>query len=126
MRSPRATAEQIGLVFDEARDRILFPIRGRDNALYGFSGRIIEPVPDEPKVRDYEGLPKRHLILGSHLWHPGKPLLIIEGLFGYAHMIEIGAPEHANIGAILGSVVTEEKAVLIRNEGAPTYMPARQ
>jgi hypothetical protein len=104
-----ATAEKLGLLYDPEEQRVLFPVKDKDGALYGWTGRAIHAAT-EPKVKDYYGLPKRHLILGEERWKPGRPIFIVEGLFGYAHLIEIGLEEHANIGALLGSVMTEEKA----------------
>jgi hypothetical protein len=127
----RETTEKIGLLFDSRDRRILFPVFARGGGLYGYTGRSIDdepfimtangPVPG-PKVKDYYGLPKRHLILGEHWWAHGKPLLIVEGLFAYAHLIRIGVDEVANIGALLGSAMTPEKAERIIHADEPTYL----
>lgn len=121
------TAKKLGLVYDEhhhereVERRILFPVRGRAGELYGFTGRAIDKET-KPKVRDYMGLPKRALMLGAERWRVGKPLIVVEGLFAYAHLIEIGVEEIANVGALLGSVVTPEKAALIRAFDEPVYL----
>jgi hypothetical protein len=122
-----ATAKKLGLVYDEhhteqaVERRILFPVRGRAGELYGFTGRTIDESV-KPKVRDYAGLPKRALMLGAERWRPGKPLIVVEGLFAYAHLHEVGVEEIANIGALLGSIVTPEKAALIRAFDEPVYL----
>ena len=116
-----ATTRSLGLMCDDDEHRILFPVKGRGGELWGFSGRAMRPHI-EPRIKDYEGLPKRRVILGAERWAAGKPLLIEEGLFGYAHLIEIGAERVANVGALLGSVVTPEKAELICMEDAPTFL----
>lgn len=116
-------ADSIGLLWDDRQRRILFPVRDRNNALYGFSGRAID-ADTQPKIRDYFGLPKRHLILGEHTWEEGLPLIVIEGLFGYAHLMQevgINAAE-VNIGALLGSAMTPEKAARIIALDEPTYL----
>lgn len=115
------TSEWLGLVFDPERRRILFPVRDRQGALFGFSGRAIDP-DRKPRILDYEGLPKRHLILGSHLWKPELPTLIVEGLFGFAHLFEVHADDICNPGAIMGSVLTPEKATILKTTGQPVYL----
>lgn len=125
-----ATALKLGLLYDPdpTENRILFPVRDREGNLYGWSGRAIDPRPvlpphrPDPKVRDYEGLPKRHLILGEHLWRPGHPTFIVEGLFGYAHLMDIGADAYFNVGALLGSTMTEEKAERIKQWNEVTIL----
>ncbi|CAO3460746.1 hypothetical protein [Azospirillum argentinense] len=115
------TASRMPLLFDPDEQRVLFEIRGARGELYGFSGRAID---DEvtPKIRDYAGLPKRHLILGEHLWRPGRPVVLIEGLFGFAHFLEVGADEHYNVGALLGSVLTPPKADRVIAWDLPTVL----
>lgn len=119
----RATVEKLGLLYDPKQNRILFPVRGREGELYGFTGRlIIAATKSEPKVRDYHGLPKRDLVLGADRWRVDKPLIIVEGLFAFAHLHEIGVEQFANIGALLGSAMTPEKAKMIRNFDHPVYL----
>jgi DNA primase len=73
-------------------------------------------VPDaKPKVRDYYGLPKRHLILGADRWQAGRAVLVVEGLFAFARMIDLGMEDRVNVGALLGSVLTPEKADILRH-----------
>lgn len=113
------TGRKIGLGYDPEKQRITFPVRDLNGGLYGWSGRTVNG--HKAKVLDYEGLPKRWLILGQELWVPGKPILMVEGLFAYAHMHEIGADRLANIGALLGSYLTPEKAGLLKSYDAPVY-----
>ncbi|QIG76116.1 DNA primase protein [Rhizobium phage RHph_I4] len=116
----QATCEKLGLGYDPEKKRITFPVRGFNKELYGFSGRTI--LPDhKPKVLDYENLPKRWLILGVEFWVPGRPVVMVEGLFAYAHFHEIGAAENYNVGALLGSFLTEEKANILRTYDEPIY-----
>lgn len=125
-----ATADALGLLYREYvliedkknpgqmrewhRRDILFPVRDRDGRLYGWTARTTRDADGiKPKVFDAD-LPKRHLILGEHRWREGFPKLIVEGLFGYAWLIEIGAEEYFDIGALMGSLLTPEKATLLR------------
>jgi len=90
----KEAAETMGLLFDPEERRILFPIIDREDQLFGFSGRSILPASDMPRGtnrhRDYE-FKKEHFLLGENLYQKGKPIWLVEGLFAYAHMIEIGA-----------------------------------
>jgi DNA primase len=116
----QATSDKLGLGYDPEKKRITFPVRGFNGELYGFSGRTV--LKDHhPKVLDYENLPKRALILGVEFWTPGRPIVIVEGLFAYAHFHEIGAAEKYNVGALLGSTLTAEKAEMLRSYDEPVY-----
>lgn len=117
----RATCERLGLTFDPEKRRIVFPVKGRNGELWGFSGRTV--IPDHhPKVLDYGGLPKFAVIMGMDRWRPGYKKVIVEGLIGFGRMHEIGVEEYADIGALLGSEMTEEKAELLRLEGETTVL----
>lgn len=114
------TAEYLQLGYDPDEERIIFPIRHTDGKLYGFSGRSILadenfPYKQYKKVRDYLGLPKRHLILGAELVKDDdKPIFVVEGLFGYAHLFEIHADDYVHPVALLGSEMTKSKADIIK------------
>lgn len=106
----RQAATKMGLMYDEEEQRIVFAVYDRKGRLYGFSGRSILTEGQHPKVRDYFGLPKQHLLLGEEKCINGKPILVVEGLMAYARLIEIGADEYFNVVALLGSVLTDKKA----------------
>lgn len=125
-----ATVEKLELRFDpEDRvdremgvrgvGRILFPVRGPNGALYGFSGRDVTGK-SKIKARDYEGLKKAFCVLGSHLLASENPphVEIVEGLFDYANMVEQGYYP----GAVMHSSMTEAQANIFRDLGKPTYM----
>ena len=117
----KPAATKMDLMWDDSEQRIVFPIRDRENALWGFSGRGIYDAV-EPKVRDYYELPKRKLILGCEAWIPGRKTLIVEGLFAYAHLINLGIDTGCNIGALLGSEMTTHKADILRLNDGPVYL----
>lgn len=118
-RITRPTCEKLGLEFDAEKRRIVFPVRDGEGRLFGWSGRTVIPN-HEPRILDYAGLPKRHLILGEERWRPGMPKLLVEGLIAYARMHEIGAEEIVDIGALLGSSLTPEKEAILKRHGCTT------
>lgn len=116
----KATAKYLELGYDPDDYRIVFPVRGPDQLLYGFTGRSILRdehfhlmYPKYQKVKDYLGLPKKHLLLGADLVDPKLPIFPVEGLFGYAHLMEIKADIYCNPVALLGSEMTQYKADMI-------------
>lgn len=125
-------AHSLNLLFDPDQRRILFPVRDAEQRLWGFTGRAVDPKPTmtlksgevvpAPKIRDYAGLPKRLLILGEERWRQGKPKIIVEGLFGYAHLISTGVEDMVDVGALMGSVMTDEKATKLRLWDEPVYL----
>lgn len=115
------TIKDLGLLYDPKQRRVLFPVQDQAQNLWGFTGRGIYPDV-EPKVRDYYGLPKRRVILGEERWKQGKPLILVEGLFGYAHLIQENVETVANVGALLGSEMTPEKATIVRGFDEPTFL----
>lgn len=123
-----ATAERLELKFDprdpaDGEARILFPVRGYDGLLYGFSGRAIRtPKANEfqLKVRDYEGLAKAELVLGAHLIARDNPknVQLVEGLFDYARMYSMGYYG----AAVMHSNLTDAQADIFREMSKPTYL----
>jgi hypothetical protein len=132
------TATLLQLQYDDEDRRILFPVFDRDNELFGFTGRSIyskEQIDetnqrrklagykfDYPKVKDYIGLPKERLLLGENLIQPDKPLWVIEGLFAFAHMIEIGVRKICNPVAPMKSSISKYQRDLIIGYNLPTYL----
>tara|TARA_R100000808_G_scaffold512_2_gene2691 strand:+ start:10702 stop:11736 length:1035 start_codon:yes stop_codon:yes gene_type:complete len=120
-------AEQLGLRYDKEDKRIMFPVRGIDSSLYGFTGRAIYDDL-KPKVKDYAGLKKSCLLLGEHLipWSEGnpdrKPILVVEGLFALAHMVSLGVREFCNPVATMGSSMSEAQRDSIVDLDNPVYM----
>jgi hypothetical protein len=117
----RATTRKLELRYDprdsEGEPRILFPVRGPDGLLYGFSGRAIYDDA-RLKVRDYHGLVKSAMVLGAHLVGATDKVIVVEGLFDYANAHQCG---YAGC-AVMHSTMTEPQAEIIRNLGRPTYL----
>jgi len=116
-----ATSQKLELRFDpkdsEGEARIMFPVRGPDGLLYGFSGRAINPGA-RLKVRDYHGLKKSEMVLGSHLVGPTDKICIVEGLFDYANAHQCGYTGCA----VMHSTMTDHQADIFRDLGRPAYL----
>lgn len=124
------TARRLELLFDpedlvdkemgvKKVGRILFPVRGPDGELYGFSGRDVTGK-SKVKARDYGGMKKAMLVLGAHLAKAENPreIQVVEGLFDYANMFEQG---YYGL-AVMHSNMTEYQANIFRDLCKPTYM----
>lgn len=118
------TIKTLGLLLDpedqaDGCERVLFPVRGPDGTLYGFSGRDTTGTA-RIKARDYFGLKKRLCILGSHLIDPKvhKYVLVVEGLFDYANGWENGHPTLA----LMHSTLTEAQRQILLEIGLPVYV----
>ena len=122
-----STAYLLGLLYDPDEYRILFPVLDGKGDLFGFTGRsILEPhrypYQKYPKVRDYAGLPKEHMILGEHMIENERPLWAVEGLFAFANMIEIGSRAIVNPIAPMGSRILPYQRDRIATYNRPVYL----
>ena len=103
-----STSKLLNLRYDPSGNRVLFPVMDNLQQVYGYTGRLIGSAnSNNPKVKDYFGLRKERLLLGEHLVEKGKPILVVEGLFALAHMIEIGVREFCNPVATMGSYLSD-------------------
>lgn len=114
------TAEELFIMVDSndhGSERIVFPVFSPDGGLHGFSGRaVLDNV--RPKVRDYPGLKKQLLLLGSHQLEDADCIMLVEGLFDYALMYEYGY----YVVAALHSGLTQEQANILIGIGKPIYL----
>lgn len=115
------TARLMQLMIDpedsEGEERILFPVFGIDKQLYGFSGRAVDSRA-RLKVRDYHGLQKRRLLLGSQLILPEDSyIILVEGLMDQARMVEFDQPGLA----IMSSTLTDFQVEIVKDIGKPVY-----
>lgn len=120
----KATAKKLELLYDprdpeDGQPRILFPVRGYDGLLYGFSGRATR-ADAKLKVRDYHGLAKAQNVLGAHLVAQDDPgeVLLVEGLVDYAMAHECGY--HGC--AVMHSTLTAAQAAIVRGFSKPVYL----
>lgn len=119
-------ASLMGLRYDPFQRRILFPVQGRNNDFYGFSGRSILSKEElgklgQPKIRDYN-FEKSMCLLGEHLFQERKPVLLVEGLFAYATMVAIGARQFCNPMATMGAVLHPYQMDILIDMDQPVYL----
>lgn len=115
------TSAALGLRVDPAdsqgQERILFPVYHHKGGLYGFTGRATDPEV-YPPIRDYHGLPKQFLLLGSHFIPPdAKYLILVEGLFDQAKLYQYGEP----VVAYMGGFPTDDQINALLDIGLPIY-----
>lgn len=96
---------------NKGEERILFPVYDHHKRFFGFSGRSTHD-DTELRVRDYFGLPKRQLLLGSHLINKDvdKYIILVEGLFDYAQVWNYG---YSAVAALHSSLTLTQTNILI-------------
>lgn len=100
-------------------ERILFPVFAPDGSFYGYTGRAIVPEV-EPRIRDYFGLPKRLLLLGSEFIKTDSDtyIILVEGLFDFATGFAYGLP----VVASMHSGLTPQQARILKDFNLPVYV----
>jgi len=114
-----ATANKLGLQYSDYHDAITFPIYDLQSNLHGFQCRFINN--NDIKIIGFVAKVGKYL-LGAQLVDRKKPSLIVEGLFAYAHLHEIGADKLFNILAVMGSKLTSYKIELLKHINNPIYI----
>lgn len=98
------TARECELLLDTKDNRICFPVYSKDGDLYGFNGRDFTGK-SHIKSKDYFGLPKRLLMLGSHIIpKDASYIVVVEGAFDYARLVQYGVPVVCGLHAKLTEV----------------------
>lgn len=114
------TAKKLNIVYDSVNKRICFPVRARDSVLYGFSGRSIGD--QTPKIMNYGSFAKSGYILGADLWVKKRPIVLVEGLFAYARLHEEIGDLPYNIGALMGSSISDNQKSILLYEYSTVYL----
>ena len=108
------TANKLQLRFAETQNRVIFPYIDSSGQLYGYSGRDITNS-QKPKVLNSK-FTKETLFLGEHLWGD-KPTILVEGLFAYARLHQLGFSSTYDIAALSGvSMSTTQQNILITKD----------
>ena len=110
-----SVVDQFGIVVDpndRGISRILIPVRSVEGLLYGFIGRATSEDA-QPKVRDYNGLPKRLLLLGMNhaITSSRSYTILVEGPFDALRLWSLGYPAVA----AMHSTLTDAQADILRN-----------
>jgi hypothetical protein len=116
------TAEELKLRIDpddgHGVERVLFPVFDFSGGFYGYTGRATDGSVD-PRVRDYYGLPKRHLLLGAnHLHRDVDRIVLVEGLFDFAILFQLNLP----VVAALHSQLTPHQQRLLVQMNKPVVV----
>jgi len=110
------------LRYDPEQQRILAPIRDSYGDLYGFTGRLIIEDPKRPKIKNYSGLKKEKFLLGEPLMQKGKPIILVEGIFGWLHLLTLEVQEDMIPVACMGSKLSDTQANLLIENNSDTYL----
>ena len=94
-------------------ERLLFPVRDPRGRLFGFTGRATDKE-GQPKVRDYHGLKKQLLLIGSHRVTPEtKRIAITEGPVDWARLCQnLPYPEIVPMGTLFSGLTNAQRAIL--------------
>ena len=114
-----ATAKKLGLRYDDQDKRIIFPFI-REGKIYGYSGRAIYE-DNVPKIKNLKEFYKDAFLLGEHLWQD-KPTILVEGLFAFAKLHELGFSEKYDIAALGGSRISREQAEIFWAKQRPVIL----
>lgn len=111
-------ARRLGLRAWPEDKRIMFPVRGFNGDLFGWTGRAYDDTV-KPKVWNTDGLDKKCHLLGAEHAACDRPMVLVEGLFAYARFHEMGIPETMGVDvcAVMGSTVSEEQADMLAEIG---------
>lgn len=118
-------AFRLRLRFDEAQQRILFPVYNNQLQLEGYTGRSVMPnhlitkgKGTNPKTRDYGGLQKERLFLFNKNIGTA-PIVLVEGAFDYARVYQAG---FCGAMAVLGTALTDYKVDIIVAMNRPVFL----
>jgi hypothetical protein len=119
-------AFRLDLQYDEAQQRVLFPVYNNKLQLQGYTGR--SAMPDRlitkgkgknPKSRDYFGLQKERLFLYNRRFNGSQKIILVEGPFDYARLVQAG---FYGARAILGTALTDYKIDILLELNKPVFL----
>lgn len=115
-----STCTRLNVKYDPEERRLIFFVYDYVNNLVGFQGRAIYPDP-YVKTRNKSKMPIAHVFLGMHKFVHNKPIILVEGLFMYLKMHDMGFDIDYNIFCVLGSAISKEKREFLKGMGCPVY-----
>ncbi len=102
------------------RGRVVFPIYNLDEQIVGYAGRWVGPESEIPEGQGKYRFPsseknhfyKSHLVynLQNALQTETDELIVVEGFFGVAHVVQSG---HHNVTAIMGSDLSDHQVAVM-------------
>lgn len=103
--------------------RLMFPIRGFDRKLYGWTGRAYY-ADAKPKVWNMKGVDKSCHLLGAEHCTCDRPIVLVEGLMFYLRLWELQVQDELNVDvcAIMGSALSFEQADMLAQIGQPVIL----
>lgn len=118
------TADRIGLGDWPEEQRVMFPIRGFDRNLYGWTGRSYDPTVTRAKVWNLKGVDKSCHLLGAEHCTCDRPIVAVEGLMFYARLHELRIQDQLGVDpvAVMGSNLSFEQADLLAQIGQPVTL----
>ena len=96
-------------------NRIVFPIFDDHARIVGAVGRTLVPDPKTRKFKNAPGSWRRHTIHGLHQQTDGtERIVLVEGIPDCIAMNQYPLPDAVIGGSILGTALTEEQAMLVK------------
>lgn len=118
----KEAADIMRLRYDRTKGRVLFPVCDRAGTLRGFVGRSIYPQA-EVSHYTYPPLQKSQHLLGAEGMRKGmRDVVVVEGQFAFAHLISIGALDHFDVVATMGSTMSAAQASMLIDHGAIVHL----
>jgi DNA primase len=102
------TAKKLGLRYNLIDKRIVFPYKV-DDKIFGYASRTI--IDSKPKILNHTFDIARYF-LGQHLW-TNKVTILVEGLFAYAKLHELGFSDEYDICALSGTKLSDNQLEIL-------------
>lgn len=117
------TADKLGVCWWPEDQYVMFPVRGFDGRLHGWTGRTYDPEK-KAKVWNLKGMEKGCHLLGAEHCTCDRPIIVVEGLMVYARFHEWGIPDAMNMDVVaaMGSSLSFEQLDMLGQIGKPVYM----
>ncbi len=115
------TLDRLNIRYDPISRRLIFLVYDDKRRLVGFCGRAVDK-DNQLKVLNKLGMPTSLVFLGMHKVRVNKPIILVEGLFMYLKLHELGFDRDYNILAALGSSLSASKRQYLIGLGLPLFL----